>query len=54
MLTEDILAKAVEDWGHPCDVISVCLRSNLKNAEDSRDLPTVGCEVSDGHLQQPG
>lgn len=37
-LTEDILARAVEDWITPADVISVCLRSNLKNAEDSRDL----------------
>ncbi len=37
-LTEDILARASEDWVSPFEVIRICRRSGLQNDEDLRDL----------------
>ncbi|BCW18397.1 hypothetical protein NtRootA9_11050 [Arthrobacter sp. NtRootA9] len=37
--TEDVLARAVEDWVSPSDVVNVCLlRSHCRSPEDARDL----------------
>jgi len=37
-LTEDILARAVEDWVTPFEVVSVCIRRGLRDRDDVRDL----------------
>ncbi|MFE4194429.1 hypothetical protein ACFRJ9_01050 [Paenarthrobacter sp. NPDC056912] len=37
-LTEDILARASEDWVSPFEVIRICKRSGLRNEEDLLDL----------------
>jgi len=37
-LSEDVLARAAEDWVTPSDITDVCRRRGLKDQDDVRDL----------------